>query len=160
VAGVRAIYCVDSSALIHAWRRAYPPKNFLPLWKRFDGLIDEDRLVSSIEVLNELKRKDDELYGWCRVRPQMFRPLDEELQDHVTEIMSAYPRLVDTTKGRSGADPFVIGLARMNRPAWTVLCEENPGKRASPKVPDVCGKEGIRCIHLVDLIQEEDWVFK
>jgi len=154
------IYSIDSSALIHAWRRAYPPKNFPPFWRRLEELISTDRLFSSVEVLRELKKKDDELHGWCKTHSEVFLSIDDELQDHVIEIMGTYPRLVDTAKGRSAADPFVIGLARMNDPEWTVLSEENPGRLNSPKIPDVCKAEGIRCLRLVELIQEENWVFR
>lgn len=151
-----AVYSVDSSALIHAWRRAYPPNNFPPFWTRLDNLIEEKRLYSSIEVLNEIKRKDDDLYEWCKRRSGIFLPIDETLQDHVIEIMGTYPRLVDTVTGRSGADPFIIGLAQMHDPEWLVLSEENPGKQ---RMPDVCKAESIRCIRLLQMIQEEGWVF-
>lgn len=155
-----SIYSLDSSCLIHAWRRAYPIRNFPPFWERLDELIEAERLFSSTEVLKEIKRKDDELYEWCKPRAHLFLPIDDDIQDHVIEIMGAYPRLVDTIKGRSGADPFVIGLARMNGQPWHVLSEENPGKQTSPKIPDVCHAEGIRCLRLVELIHEEDWIFR
>ena len=151
------VYSVDSSALIHAWRRAYPPENFPPFWDRLDGLIAAKRLYSSIEVLNELKRKDDDLHDWCKKRSGLFLPIDDTLQDHVIEIMGTYPRLGDTVTGRSGADPFVIGLARKHDPEWVVVSEENPGKQ---RIPDVCKAENIRCIRLLQLIKEEGWVFK
>jgi hypothetical protein len=62
----QAVYSIDSSALIHGWRRVYRPKNFGFVWERFDSLIREGRLRSSIEVYNELERKDDELFKWCK----------------------------------------------------------------------------------------------
>ncbi len=155
-----SIYSIDSSALIHAWRRAYPRKNFPQFWRRLDELILMGRLFSSIEVYREIQKKDDELHGWCRTRSRTFLPISEELQDQVIEIMGAYPRLVDTSKGRSAADPFVVGLARLQSPSWIVLSEENPGKASSPKIPDVCKAEGLRCLRLVELIQEENWIFK
>jgi len=102
-----AVYSVDSSALIHGWRRAYRPKNFGFVWKQFDVLIEAGRLRASIEVYNELEKKDDELFKWCKERKEkLFTEIDDEIQNHVARIMAAYPRLVDTVKGRSGADPF------------------------------------------------------
>lgn len=153
----KSIYCVDSSALIHAWRRVYPPAHFPRFWDRMDDLTVDGRLYSTDEVLRELKKKDDELYAWCKKRTKTFLPIDDQLQDQVIEIMAKYPRLVDTTKGRSGADPFVIGLAKMQDPEWVVLSEENPGKQ---RMPEVCRSEGILCIQLLLLIQTEGWVFK
>ena len=54
--------------------------------------------------------------------------MDAETQNHVTSIMTKYPRLVDTVKGRSGADPFVIALAATTDPCMVVVTEETPGK--------------------------------
>jgi hypothetical protein len=155
--GAGEIYSVDSSALIHAWSRAYPPKHFPPFWARIDDLITAERFFASIEVLNELKRKDDDLFKWCKKRSQIFLPIDDTIQNHVAEIMGKYPRLVDTVTGRSGGDPFVIGLARMQTPTWIVLSQEHDGK---VRIPDVCKSEKIQCINLLDLIVKEDWVFR
>ena len=65
-----AIYSVDSSALIHGWRRVYRPKNFGFVWEQIDVLIREGRLRASIEVYNELEKKDDELFKWCKERKE------------------------------------------------------------------------------------------
>ena len=82
--------------------------------------------------------------------------MDDEIQLHLAHIMGTYPRLVDTVKGRSGGDPFVIALARQHKPTMTVVSEENPGKT---RIPDVCAAEDIRCLKLLELIQELDWRF-
>ncbi|HWB52207.1 MAG TPA: DUF4411 family protein [Stellaceae bacterium] len=126
------IYSVDSSALIHGWRRAYRPRNFGLVWARIDGLINEGRLRASIEVYREMERKDDELFAWCKERrAAMF-------------------------EGRSGGDPFVIALAATARPPMTVITEESPGRQ---RIPDVCAGEGIPYIGLADLIEQENWQF-
>jgi hypothetical protein len=151
------IYSVDSSALIHGWRRVYRPKNFGFIWERLDALIKEGRLQSSIEVYNELEKKDDELFKWCKDRKdELFVEIDDELQTEVARIMKAYSRLVDTVKGRSGADPFVIALASVAMPKLVVVTEEHPGKL---KIPDVCNAEKIDHCGLEDLIEREDWKF-
>jgi hypothetical protein len=64
------VYSIDSSALIHGWRRAYRPKNFGLVWERLAILAEERRLRASIEVYNELEKKDDELYKWCKDRKE------------------------------------------------------------------------------------------
>ncbi len=149
------VYSIDSSALIHGWRRVYRPKNFGFVWAGFDMLIEESRLRCSIEVFNELEKKDDELFKWCKDRKEsLFVEIDAGIQAHVSRIMKAYPRLVDTVKGRSGADPFVIALAATTNPNMTVVTEEQPGKT---KIPDVCTAEKIECIGLADMIERENW---
>lgn len=150
-----AIYSFDTSSLIHAWRRAYPPQNFPKFWAHLDGLAKSGRMFMSDQVLRDLEKKDDDVFEWCNGLKPAHRAIDEALQDHVTELMGNYPRLVDTVKGRSASDPWVIALARANR-SWIVVCEENPGKM---RMPDVCNSEGIKCIRLVQLIQDEGWVF-
>lgn len=50
-------------------------------------------------------------------------------------LLAAHPNLADTTKGRSGADPFVIVLAKTTNPQMCVVTEEYPGKE---RIPDVC----------------------
>ena len=154
---LRSVYSIDSSALIHGWHRVYRPKNFGFVWERLDGLIEEGRLRASIEVLNELERKDDELFAWCKGRRErLFAEIDDECQKHVARIMKSYPRLVDTVRGRSGGDPFVIALAASTNPFMIVITEESPGKE---RIPDVCVAEKIRCLGLADMIEEENWQF-
>jgi hypothetical protein len=154
---VANIYSIDSSSLVHAWHRAYRPKNFPIIWTRFEDLITEGRLHMSIEVLGELKKKEDELFTWCKERSSGFViEIDDACQRQVGTLMGTYPRMVDTVKGRSAADPFVIALAMSTNPRKVVVSEENPGKQ---KIPDVCRAETVDCIKLVDLIERENWLF-
>ena len=74
-------------------------------------------------------------------------------------IMGTYPRLVDTVKGRSGADPFVIAVARSRINQMVVVSEEDFGKKDSPRIPDVCRAESIRCLKLADFIDARGWRF-
>jgi len=150
------VYSIDSSALIHAWNRAYRPRNFPTFWRLLDDLIEEGRLKASIEVLEELKKKDDEVYAWAKARKEtMFVDLDDSTQDAVIDLMNRYPRLVDTVKGRSGGDPFVIALSAAATPKMVVVSQEDSGK---VRIPDVCYGEGIKAIKLADLIEAESWV--
>jgi hypothetical protein len=154
------IYCFDTSALIHAWIRAYPPKHFGSLWEQLDGLISAGRIFSSIEVYNELKKKDDELAGWAKDRKdEFFREIDNPVQDAVAMLMRKYPKLVDTSKGKSGADPFVIAQAMAANPMLIVVTQEDGGSAARPKIPYVCAQQGITCMRVLDVIQAENWSF-
>jgi hypothetical protein len=151
------IYSADSSALIHGWRRIYRPKNFGFVWDRLGTLIEEGRLKASIEVYSDLEKKDDELFKWCKERKdKLVVDIDATVQAHVARIMKAYPRLVDTVKGRSGSDPFVIALAASTSPTMTVVTEESVGR---VRIPDVCNSEKIAHCGLADLIERENWKF-
>jgi hypothetical protein len=119
------------------------------------ALIAEGRLGASREVHYEIKRKDDEIAAWCKDNAKaLFVEIDDACRDEVIRLMGLYPRLVDTAKGRSGGDPFVIALACIRTPRMIVVTEEYPGKM---RIPDVCAKEGLSCIGLADLIEREDW---
>jgi Domain of unknown function (DUF4411) len=153
-------YCIDTSSLVHAWRRAYPPKRFAGLWTSIDKLIEDGRLVATIEVYHELKKKDDDIFEWAKARKQsMFLDIDDEVQNEVVRIMQSYPKLVDTGKGKSGGDPFVIAQALARNPRLIVITQEAGGSADKPRIPYVCEREAVRHINLLTLIEEEDWVF-
>ena len=84
----------------------------------------------------------------------MFVEIDDDTQAIVAQLMRDHPKLVDTTKGRSGADPFVISLAATTNPAMTVVTEEALGKS---RIPDVCNAQKILWCGVADLIEKEDW---
>lgn len=149
-------YSIDTSALLNAWRRSYPPDVFPSLWRKIDELIENGALIASEEVLVELERKDDEVYRWAQERASMFVPIDGHVQQLVRNILQSYRRLVDTRRNRSGADPFVIALAQIE--GCTVVTNELPSSNLSkPRIPDVCAALAIRCISFLDLVREQGW---
>ncbi len=153
------LYSIDTSALIHGWVRAYPPRTFPRVWQRLDELVTSGLLKASIEVLNELEKQDDDLHAWCKERPAMFVDVDDAIQGAMQHIMGTYPKLVDTSKGKSGADPFVIALAMTRNPLLTIVTEEHGGSAGKPKIPFVCRQERLRSISLLELIEEQNWRF-
>lgn len=48
-------------------------------------------------------------------------------------IMCAFPKLVDTSKVKSGADSFVIAVAMTNNPPLTIVTEEHGGSVSKPR---------------------------
>lgn len=151
------IYSIDTSALLDAWIRWYPPDLFPKLWENFEALISEKRLIASEEVLVELEKKDDEIYKWAK-KQKMFYPLTTEIQLISSQILNKFPRLIDSRKERSQADPFVIALAK-NRNCLVVTGEKNPGTEDRPRIPIVCKAFGITQINIVQLIRAEGWRF-
>lgn len=151
-----AIYCFDSSALIHAATRAYPIEVFASFWERFEHLIQTGRVIASDEVLCEIARKDDELHAWCKAHRDLFVPMTEEIQLAAIEVTATVPSLVDLNKGRGQADPFVVALARVR--SATVVSQEST-KPTAPKIPDACRRFRVPCINLLDFIREMRWKF-
>ena len=152
-------YCFDTSVFINAWQRDYQRVVFRSIWENIESLIDDGQIVTTEEVRIELERKDDEVLAWANERPYMFIPIDVSIQIAVTTILARFPRLIDTRKNRSGADPFVIGLA-MTRGLTVVTYERPSGNLAKPNIPDVCRAQGIdvECINLMDMLKREGWI--
>lgn len=150
------IYCIDTSAWLDGWARDYPQEVFPSLWDKLAVSIEAGVLRCSEEVYVEIEKKDDGLHDWLRVRrPTVVVPIDREIQATVRELLAAYPRLVDTHRNRSQADPFVIATAeRLGKDTVVVTGEKPRGKLDIPKIPDVCEVRGLRCITFLDMLRE------
>ncbi|MCH7987901.1 MAG: DUF4411 family protein [Planctomycetes bacterium] len=71
-------YSIDTSALVHAYQRSYPPDILPDLWEtKFDELIEAGQLFAAFDVLEELERKHDDLFAWAKERPAMFVEIDQ-----------------------------------------------------------------------------------
>jgi hypothetical protein len=117
-------YSIDTSVMLEAWRRYYPPDIFPKWWGLFEEAIDNGIVRSSeIILLNDLSKKDDDVYAWAKNHKKLFIQIDDKIQIEVSRILSSYPRLVENKKGRSASDPFVIALAKLNN-AIVVTCEK------------------------------------
>jgi hypothetical protein len=154
------IYCLDSSAWLDGWARDYPPAVFPSLWDKLSECVAAGTVRCSEEVYVELAKKDDGLHGWLKARKAVVVPIDEEIQGVVVQFLAEYPRLVDTHRNRSQADPFVIATAESLGKGGVVVTGEKPrGKLDTPKIPDVCDARGIRWISFLDMLRELGWRF-
>lgn len=122
-------------------------------------MIGDGELVAPDEVLRELKKKEgDALHEWAKRNGSMFQSLDANVQRATTEILTVFPRLVDSRRDRSMADPFVIGLAKVE--ACTVVTgEKSAGTNERPRIPNVCTALSTRCIRLLDMMRDKQWKF-
>jgi len=116
-------------------------------------LIDDGIVISIDEVYEELKVQDDEVLEWAKKHMDMFKPLDEEVQQIASQILGTHPNLIDLKKRKSGADPFLIALGKAR--SCSIITEEKPsGGPGKSKIPDVCTHYDIKCIKLLDLLRE------
>ncbi|QEC47851.1 DUF4411 family protein [Baekduia soli] len=152
-----ASFCLDTSFLVGAWVRSYPPDVFPGLWTALDALIEAGEVVSPEEVLNELSAKEDDLHEWAQGRPALFAQLDHAQMEATTAILGDYPRLVGELADRNRADPFVIALAVVR--GLTVVTEERGGSDKRPKIPFVCGGVAIPCIDTLGFIRAQGLSF-
>jgi hypothetical protein len=152
------VYSLDASGLLDGIKRFYPPDTFPGIWIKMDGLAQGGRLKACEMVRAEIEKRDDAASEWLKAHPDVVLPLDEERQMIVRDLLRRFPRLVDTRRGRSGADPFVIAVGvRFQCPVITG--EGRTGNMESPRIPDVCDALGLETITFLELIQRERWVF-
>ena len=151
-------FSIDTSAILDGWRRYYPRDVFPGLWIQLEELIRTGDLRASEEVRYELEKRDDDALVWAMERDGFFVPIDDDTQDATSAILVDHPRLIDTRRGRSGADPFVIALAQV-RGCAVVTGEKATGNLNRPKIPDVCRAIEVEVLSLLDLIRLEGWVF-
>jgi hypothetical protein len=152
------MYSIDSSSILEAWTRRYPPDIFPVLWDNLASLIQEGRLLISEEILYELEKKSDEVFAWFKEYKDQLVVTDEEIQTLAEQVLSTHKKLIDTRTNRSGADPFVIAVAQAK--GCAVITEEKPtGNDSRPKIPDVCNAYNLKFLSILDFIREQQWRF-
>lgn len=149
-------FSLDTSGILDAWVRHYPPDVFPAIWTNMDAAAKAGEIVVIDEVVRELERKDDAIHEWVKQREAMIVTIDSPIQANVVQIMSKYPRLVDTKKNRSGCDPWVIALAQ-SRNLTVVTAEKATNNLTKPKIPDVCNDLNIRCVDVIGLFRSLGW---
>jgi hypothetical protein len=150
-------YSFDTSAFLNGRRDLFPPESFPSLWERVEEMIGNGSIRAVDEVERELAKRADGVHEWAKHQTDLFVDLDAPLQRETAAVLAAHPRLVGRGHGRNGADPFVIGLARLT--GGVVVTEERPRNLTSPRIPDACNALGIPCLALVDFIREQRWTF-
>ena len=151
-------YCLDANVLIQAWQKYYSPKICPNYWDILNHLGQNNKIFLPQMVYEEITRTDDDLAKWLKSSSIPQIKIDEQVANCLKSIYAANPshiQLVDNTKQRSLADPWVIAHA-MNEGAVIVTKEEKVTALNSIKVkiPNVCENMGIRYINDFEFIEE------
>lgn len=155
------IYVFDTSSLSE-FKHFYPAV-FKSIWVGLDGLVQQQKLLSTREVWNEMQRgnPDQHTNDWLKTRKEIFTtPSAAELQfvaqifqtPHFHGLIGQKQRL----KGDPVADPFVIACAKVH--GGTVVTEEKLKLNAA-KIPNVCEHFNVRCTDLEGFMQLQGWSF-
>lgn len=161
---VENTYCLDTNVLIQAWQKYYSPKYCQDYWDVLNTLGNNSKIFIPEEVYDEIVKTDDDLSKWLK---SSFIPViktDSEVTNCLTEIYATDPNhkfLVDNTKARSLADPWIIAHA-MNKNATVVTKEEKitSSNTKKIKIPNVCENMGVRWISDFQMIDELKIKFK
>ena len=152
------MYSIDTSALIDGWVRYYRPTVFRRLWEMMGGLVSDRQLIASRSVYREIETREDRLIDWAKEHADIFVEDDETVQTRVRDILDSWPRTFDVTRYVTGADAFVIAHAQCRE--FAVVTGEKPSNNPdAPKIPDVCRHYDVRCMNLMDMIEERGWQF-
>lgn len=151
-------YVWDTSALIGAWVRSYPPDVFPGLWEQMSALGQVGRLVVPEEVLDELAERDDDLHAWVKARQgSLVESTSRAVMLEARAVLSDHPALTKAGTGRGKADPFVIASARLRE--YAVVTEEQGGSDRKPRIPYVCHQRGVPVHSVLEVIRAEGWTF-
>lgn len=151
------LYCLDANVLIQAWQKYYSPKLCPDYWEILNKLGEAKRIFIPQHVFEEITRTEDDLAHWVKNSKILVRPTSGPITQAVRHILSnpIHSTLVDNTKGRSLADPWVIAHA-FHEKACVVTKEEKVTAANSKKIkiPNVCENMGVRCINDFEFLQE------
>lgn len=131
-------YCLDANALIEPWNKYYSMKLCPDYWNVLDNLAKEGVIFCTEEVGRELDKIDDELKAWAGARPYLFREITRDVQLKLRNVLASYPRLVDTIRDRSMADPWVIAHAMAEGAIIVTKEHYTDGSKKRFRIPDVC----------------------
>lgn len=151
-------YCLDANVLIQAWQKYYSPKFCPDYWLLLNELGLDNKIFLPQLVFEEITRTEDELTKWLKDSDVPVYKIDEPVTKCLKNIYAANPIhqfLVDNTKQRSLADPWVIAHA-INENACVVTKEEKvtAANTNKIKIPNVCENMSIRWINDFQLIEE------
>lgn len=157
-------YCLDANVLIQAWQKYYSPKFCPDYWDILNELGNQKKIFIPELVYEEIVRTEDDLSKWLKKSNIPIHKIDEPVTKCLQSIYFKNPlhkNLVDNTKARSLADPWVIAHA-INEKATVVTKEEKVTTLNSNKVkiPNVCDNMNVRWINDFEFIAELGIHFK
>lgn len=150
-------YCIDANVLIQAWQKYYNPNICPDYWNILNELGRSNLIFIPKLVYDEIVRTEDDLSAWLKTSSIPVRKTSENVAKCLKLIFAnneQHKFLVDNTKGRSLADPWVIAHA-MDENAIVVTKEEKVTALNSTKIkiPNVCENMGIETINDFELLK-------
>ena len=151
----KTVYCIDTSSLINLippWKKDVYRRDVFPtIWEKLESMIKNGELTSPLEVYEEIKVGQDEIYEWCKNNKKMFRDIDDCQRQKLQDVKRQYEKNYwenEINKPR-WADPWVIALAICDR---TIIVADE--KNVQNKISFIADKFNIKCFKLLDLFKE------
>jgi rRNA-processing protein FCF1 len=151
-------FCLDTNVLIQPWQKYYSPTLCPDYWEILDQLGAQGTLFIPQAVFDEIAKSDDDLSDWLKSSRIPVLKVDGRVTRQLERIYQSNEKhkfLVDNTKQRSLADPWVIAHA-LNENAMVVTKEEKVTAMNSNriKIPNVCDNMGVPWMNDFQLIKE------
>jgi predicted nucleic acid-binding protein len=133
-------YCLDANVLINAWNQYYNKDFCSDYWKELSRLGHADQIFLPEYVRDEIARSDDGLADWIKGSGIAVFPVDGTITEIVRRIFAHDARhrlLVDSTRQRSMADPWVIAHAIAEKAIVVTKENKETQSAAKVKIPNV-----------------------
>ena len=150
----KQIYFIDTSALITIFR-FYPEELKEPIWAKLKDMFETGQLISHRLVYEEITigSKNPDLLS-VKVIPLREYFLTQQYSQAliVSEIVFRFPQLIDATREKEQADPWLISIAverqqgSEDKEDVFLVSEESEQKKG--KIPDACKHFNIEHINL------------
>ncbi len=152
------LYCLDANVLIQAWQKYYSPKFCTDYWDMLNELGIQGKIFIPEIVKEEITRTEDDLANWIKGCSIPIRKISESVTKCLQSIYAADPshkKLVDSTRNRSLADPWLIAHA-IDENAIVVTKEnkETAINTKRIKIPNVCDNMGVAWMDDFQFINE------
>ncbi len=152
------LYCLDANVLIQAWQKYYSPELCPEYWDNLIELGKQGKIFIPNAVEDEIIRTEDDLSDWLKQSNIPIRQITEPVTSALQSIYRADPKhkfLVDNTKARSLADPWIVAHSIVEG-ATVVTKEEKVTQLNSKriKIPNVCENMKVRWINDFEFLRE------
>lgn len=146
------IYCIDASALINITRYpGYPRDVFPTIWEKLEQMTSGE-LISHIEVYNEIQKRKDSIFEWCKQNKAMFKDINECQMKEFEKIKTKYDMTYwnnEINKSGPWADPWLIAVS---------ICEDailvTDEKNMQNRIPYIANHFNVQCLSLIDFFRK------
>lgn len=152
-------YLLDTNVFIQAWNLGYKWDRCSEFWHWLVQKNEENIIYSIKEVLNEIKRKDDELARWVEgINGNFFIEVNSNVESKLKDIdnwikaQNYAGAAVDALK--KGAGSFLVAHALSVQDGFKVVTLEKRSNSKS-KIPNVCDSFNIDCIMTDEMLRRE-----
>ena len=145
------VHTIDMSSIKELHER-YPKSVFPTIWSHIDSLVQNNQLVSHIEVQREIKNTSyptDKILIWSTKNKNIFQSIDACQSSKIPEIQIKYNKSEWLNKmNRPGpwADPYLIAMAMCE--GATIITQES--KTKANRIPPIADQLGVNTLNLLE----------